>query len=58
MIDWGIVARLDPDTHRLFRRMIDAALGDDTAWADIAETIRHAYSAEMMESISSPRWCR
>ena len=51
VIDWGIVARLDPDTHRLFRRMIDAALGDDTAWADIAETIRHAYSAEMMESI-------
>lgn len=51
VIDWGIVARLDEDTHRLFRRMIEAALGDDTAWVDIADTIRHAYGDEMMSSL-------
>lgn len=51
VIDWGIVGRLDPDTHRLFRSMIEAALGDEAAWPKIAGIIRHAYGGEMMESI-------
>ena len=36
MIDWGIVGRLDPPTHRLFRRFVEAVLGDPTAWPEIA----------------------
>lgn len=51
VIDWGIVGRLDPETHAMFRRMIEAALGDDTAWADIAATIRKAYGDEMLQSL-------
>ena len=43
VIDWGIVGRLDADTHLLFRRMIEAALGDDTAWADIAAIFMRHY---------------
>lgn len=35
MLDWGIVARLDPDTHVLFRRLLEAAIGIDEAWDDI-----------------------
>jgi hypothetical protein len=35
MVDWGIVARLDPDTHRLVRRLLEAALGIESAWDDI-----------------------
>lgn len=41
VIDWGIVGRLDHDTHMFFRRIVEAALGDDDAWSDIAaHTIR------------------
>ena len=35
MIDWGIVGRLDEPTHRLFRRFVEALLGDATAWPEI-----------------------
>ena len=35
MIDWGIVGRLDGPTHRLFRRFVEAVLGDATAWPEI-----------------------
>ncbi|HUP84931.1 MAG TPA: AarF/UbiB family protein [Acidimicrobiales bacterium] len=35
MIDWGIVGRLDGPTHRLFRRFVEAVLGDVTAWPEI-----------------------
>ena len=43
VIDWGIVGRLDPDTHLLFRKMIEAALGDETAWTDIAAVFKRNY---------------
>ncbi len=49
MIDWGIVGRLDADTHLLFRRMIEAALGDDTAWADIAAIFMRHYGEAMRD---------
>jgi predicted unusual protein kinase regulating ubiquinone biosynthesis (AarF/ABC1/UbiB family) len=35
MIDWGIVGRLDGPTHLLFRRFVEAVLGDATAWPEI-----------------------
>jgi ubiquinone biosynthesis protein len=35
MIDWGIVGRLDGPTHVLFRRFVEAVLGDATAWPEI-----------------------
>ena len=39
VIDWGIVGRLDAPTHRLFRRFVEAILGDVTAWDEIAKFI-------------------
>ena len=34
VLDWGIVGRLDADMHHFFRRMIEAVLGDESAWPD------------------------
>ncbi len=36
MLDWGIVARLDPHTHLLFRRLLEASTGRVEAWDDIS----------------------
>jgi hypothetical protein len=35
MIDWGIVGRLDEPTRHLFRRFVEAVLGDASAWPEI-----------------------
>ena len=37
MIDWGIVARMDEASRRMFRRLCEASVGVEEAWADIAE---------------------
>jgi predicted unusual protein kinase regulating ubiquinone biosynthesis (AarF/ABC1/UbiB family) len=37
MIDWGIVARMDDDSRRIFRRLCQASLGMEWAWSDIGE---------------------
>ena len=36
MIDWGIVGRLSPETHAMFRSLVAGALGDEEAWDDVA----------------------
>ena len=43
IIDWGIVGRLDPDTHRFVLRLLDAALGDERAWADVTAHLTRVY---------------
>ncbi len=41
MLDWGIVARLDPETRQFFRALVRAALGEEEAWDDIvAHTLK------------------
>jgi len=37
LLDWGIVGRLDPELHHVFRQLLAFALGDDDAWNDVAE---------------------
>jgi predicted unusual protein kinase regulating ubiquinone biosynthesis (AarF/ABC1/UbiB family) len=37
LLDWGIVGRLEPDVHRMFRAMVAGALGDEGAWQVVAE---------------------
>jgi len=32
IVDWGIIARLDPDTHEVLLNLIEAAMGKDEAW--------------------------
>ena len=35
MLDWGIVARLNPETRAFFRAMVEAAIGREEAWGTI-----------------------
>lgn len=51
VIDWGIVGRLDGETHYFFRRLIGAALGDETAWTDIAEHLDRVYGPVIKEGL-------
>ncbi len=43
IIDWGIVGRLDHDTHQFFLRLLDGALGDESAWPDITAHLTKTY---------------
>jgi predicted unusual protein kinase regulating ubiquinone biosynthesis (AarF/ABC1/UbiB family) len=43
VIDWGIVGRLDPSTHRFFISLLSAAMGDESAWTDVTKHITDAY---------------
>ena len=37
LLDWGIVGRLEPDVHQLLRDIVAGALGDASAWKDVAD---------------------
>ncbi len=43
IIDWGIVGRLDHDTHMFFLRLLDGVLGDESAWSDITAHLTKTY---------------
>ncbi|HEY1828093.1 MAG TPA: AarF/ABC1/UbiB kinase family protein, partial [Acidimicrobiales bacterium] len=43
VIDWGIVGRLDPGTHRFFIALLEAALGNEEAWTDVTRHIINTY---------------
>ena len=51
IIDWGIVGRLDPETHYFFVRTLAAALGDESAWADIAAHLTRTYGPAMQQGL-------
>src|SRR5690606_27501687 len=51
VIDWGIVGRLDPQTHLFFRDLIQAALGDEQAWSDIAQHALRMYGPVLEENL-------
>ena len=36
MIDWGIVARLDETTHKLMRLLVEASIGHEGVWDEVA----------------------
>ena len=43
VIDWGIVGRLDPSTHRFFLSLLSAAMGDESAWPVVTKHITDVY---------------
>jgi predicted unusual protein kinase regulating ubiquinone biosynthesis (AarF/ABC1/UbiB family) len=43
VIDWGIVGRLDPSTHRFFLALLSAAMGDESAWPLVTRHITDVY---------------
>ena len=51
IIDWGIVGRLDADTHRFFVRVLEAVLGDESAWPDIAAHLTRTYGRAIQEGL-------
>jgi predicted unusual protein kinase regulating ubiquinone biosynthesis (AarF/ABC1/UbiB family) len=51
IIDWGIVGRLDAETHYYFIRMLAAALGDESAWEDIAAHLTKTYGPAMQQGL-------
>jgi len=50
-IDWGIMGQLDPDTHRFFRRVLQAALGDQAAWDEVAARLVQVYGPAIREGL-------
>ena len=43
VVDWGIVGRLDPRTHRFFLSLLSAAMGNEAAWSDVTGYITRTY---------------
>lgn len=51
VIDWGIVGRLDADTHRFFVRLLQAVVGDADAWNDVTNYLLTHYGPGMREAL-------
>ena len=51
IIDWGIVGRLDRESHHFFVRLLEAALGDESAWGDIAAHLTRTYGPAMQQGL-------
>ena len=51
VIDWGIVARLDADMHLLFRRLVEAGLGIESAWGDIVAHVLRVQGSSLRDGL-------
>ncbi len=51
LLDWGIVGRLDEDTSRFFRRLLEGAIGDDSAWPEVAAHLEAMYGEGVREAL-------
>ena len=51
MIDWGIVGRLDHETHWFFLRTMAAVLGEEEAWADVTRHLVKTYGPALEEAV-------
>ena len=51
VIDWGIVGRLDAETHWFLCRMLAAVLGDDAAWDDVTGHLIRTYGPAIGEAM-------
>jgi predicted unusual protein kinase regulating ubiquinone biosynthesis (AarF/ABC1/UbiB family) len=51
VLDWGIVGRLDAETHRFFRDVLSAALGDAAAWTAVAAQLQRAYGPALRDQL-------
>jgi len=49
VLDWGIVGRLDDHTQRFFRRVVEGALGDESAWPDVWSHAKAVYGPALQE---------
>lgn len=51
VIDWGIVGRLDSETHWFLCRMLAAVLGEEAAWGDVTGHLIRTYGPAIGEAM-------
>lgn len=51
MLDWGIVAQLDPETQLLMQKLVEASLGDESAWTTITATLIKTQGTTLREGL-------
>lgn len=51
MLDWGIVAQLDPETQILMQKLVEASLGDESAWDTITGTLLKVQGVTLREGL-------
>jgi predicted unusual protein kinase regulating ubiquinone biosynthesis (AarF/ABC1/UbiB family) len=51
LLDWGIVGRLPDASRFVFRRSLEGALGDETAWLDVRDHTMSVLDKGAMEAI-------
>jgi predicted unusual protein kinase regulating ubiquinone biosynthesis (AarF/ABC1/UbiB family) len=51
VIDWGIVGRLDAETHWFLCRMLAAVLGEEAAWDDVTAHLIRTYGPAIGEAM-------
>ena len=51
VIDWGIVGRLDDETHWYLCRLLAAVLGDEVAWKDVTSHLISTYGPAIGEAM-------
>src|SRR3954467_485086 len=51
LLDWGIVGRLPESSRRFFRRSLEGALGDETAWPDVRDHFLESIDPEALVAV-------
>ena len=51
MVDWGIVARLDDGTRDVMQGLVEASLGDETAWERITDFMNVLQGGALQEGL-------
>jgi hypothetical protein len=51
MLDWGIVAQLDVETQILMQKLVEASLGDESAWDTITGTLIKVQGVTLREGL-------
>jgi len=55
MLDWGIVARVDPDTRRMFRGVCEVGLGQEEAWEVLTDHVLRTQGVFLTEGMGATR---
>jgi hypothetical protein len=51
LLDWGIVGRLPAASQFFFRRSLEGALGDESAWPDVCDHMLQSMPPELLASV-------
>ncbi len=53
VLDWGIVGRMDSSTQQFFRRVVEGALGDESAWVDVWHHAKSIYGPTLQDRLGA-----